>query len=832
MKITRRNFIRLGATSAAAFTVGGNLFGREAFALEGKLKLDEGGRDFSPETGKERKAIPSACWQCVTRDGIIGYVEDGRLVKIEGNPELPRTNGKICSRGQAGPNILYNPDRLIHPIKRVGKRGEDKWQRISWDEALDLLVNGGVIAGRKVKGLKTLRDEGNPHHFMFHYGRMKATDGAIIKNFFLPAYGTKTIGNHTSICESAKWTAQELTWGGHYDNWDIDNTKFILNFGSNVLECHTNHIPMAQRCAAALARGVKMYTFDVRLSNTASRSTEWIPVLPGTDLAVILAMCNVLMANGIYDEKFIETYTNVTVDELKKHLAQYTPEWAEGISGVKAEKIRSIALEYGRTRPSVCISYRGAVMHYNGVQTERAILMLEAIAGNIDRPGGRCRAVGASWKYTFKKPKGHPKKLKLMDGEKGAYAYPTHHASHQVLHMIDIAKERPDIYMVYCYNPAYVNGDCTENIRVLKDEKKIPFLVAVDVALSETSELADLVLPDTTYLERWTADDMVCANQVPEYYIRQPMVKPLGEARNFCDVVSDIAKRLGMDLGFNSAEEFVRNCCENTPGVKQAGGFEYMKKHGAWYDKNAKPAYFSHAKEIDVMGATLDEATGVYYKKHEGDTDYSSLDGGHAAKQYVAQLCGDGKARKAFPPDKHRWKTGLFEIKSAALAKKGFDAIPSWMPIPEHEKMGHKELIMTTYKVATQTHSRTQNSKWLTEIYHNNPAWINQETADKLGIRDKDNIRVRSAIGEIVTKARVTECIHPKVIAISNHCGHWAYGEYASGKGSYFHECEPDCHNIWWKEIGVHPNWIIPNVGDPIGGGQRWMDTLVTIEKA
>ena len=306
--ITRRDLLKLGIASSGLAAAG---LGAGS-ALAGSIKFAEGGRDFSPRTGKERKAIPSACWQCVTRDGIIGYVEDGRLVKIEGNPELPRTNGKLCARGQAGVNVIYNPDRLLFPLKRVGKRGEGKWQKISWDDALDLLINGGEIAGRKVKGLKTLRDEGHPEKFMFHYGRMKGSDSKIVKDYFLAAYGTKTVGNHTSICESAKWTAHELTWGSHYDNWDFENTKFILNFGSNVLEAHTNHVPEAQRCIAAMASGVPMYTFDVRLSNTAAKSTEWVPIKPGTDLAVVLAMCNVLMENDICDKEFIETYSNVT----------------------------------------------------------------------------------------------------------------------------------------------------------------------------------------------------------------------------------------------------------------------------------------------------------------------------------------------------------------------------------------------------------------------------------------------------------------------------------------------------------------------------------------
>jgi anaerobic selenocysteine-containing dehydrogenase len=118
-------------------------------------------------------------------------------------------------------------------MKRAGKRGSGKWKRISWDEAL------GEVAGR----LKKLRDDGHPEKFMFHYGRMKGSSSKIVKSVFLANYGTKTVGNHTSICEGGKWTAQELTWGKHYDNWDFDNTNFVINFGSGVLECHTNHIP-------------------------------------------------------------------------------------------------------------------------------------------------------------------------------------------------------------------------------------------------------------------------------------------------------------------------------------------------------------------------------------------------------------------------------------------------------------------------------------------------------------------------------------------------------------------------------------------------------------
>ncbi|MEE8450203.1 MAG: molybdopterin dinucleotide binding domain-containing protein, partial [Thermodesulfobacteriota bacterium] len=164
-----------------------------------------------------------------------------------------------------------------------------------------------------------------------------------------------------------------------------------------------------------------------------------------------------------------------------------------------------------------------------------------------------------------------------------------------------------------------------------------------------------------------------------------------------------------------------------------------------------------------------------------------------------------------------------------SLKAKGFTPMPSYVPVPEHEKMRPNELVLTTFKVNAQTHSRTQNCKLLSEIYHSNPAWIHPDTAKARGIKNGDKIRVKSPIGEIVIKARVTEGVHPKVIAISHHCGHWAYGRYASGKAVF-----PDKKDEkpWWTDHGVHPNWIIPNSPDPVAGALRWMDTVVKVEKA
>jgi len=157
--------------------------------------------------------------------------------------------------------------------------------------------------------------------------------------------------------------------------------------------------------------------------------------------------------------------------------------------------------------------------------------------------------------------------------------------------------------------------------------------------------------------------------------------------------------------------------------------------------------------------------------------------------------------------------------------------MPTWHHIPEHENLKPEELVLTTYKVNVQSHSRTQNCKWLSEIYHENPAWINPETAAVLNIAEGDDIKVVSSLGELKTRARVTPAVVPGVISISNHCGHWEYGRFAGGEKTPFSEDDKELKLKWWKGNGAHPNWIIPASNDPISGQQRWMDTVVNVAK-
>jgi anaerobic selenocysteine-containing dehydrogenase len=336
---------------------------------------------------------------------------------------------------------------------------------------------------------------------------------------------------------------------------------------------------------------------------------------------------------------------------------------------------------------------------------------------------------------------------------------------------------------------------------------------------------------------------MVSPSGVAEYYIRQPVVPPLGEARDFGDVCCELAERMGFPLGIKSKEEFVRLSCEKTHGVKEAGGFEYMKSHGVWHDPEAKPPYYAYMKEVkaDALekdGVIFDEAAGVYWNwtksKAKSPEEAAEKGYGHtknAYKGYVGQEIG-GVVYKGYKPDKVN-KSGYLELYSEIMEEKGFPPLPTYVAVPEHEQMGNDDLILTTFKVNVHIHSRSANCKWLTEIYHDNPAWINPQTSARLGVEDGDLVRVASEVGELVTKINVTPAVVPGVIAISFHCGHWEYGRYASGnKSPTGTDEDPELDRKWWRANGVHPNWIIPNSPDPINGQQRWMDTVVRVTAA
>ena len=838
---------------------------------------------------KDVEKIPGMCQLCSTVCGIVGYVKDDRIIKIEGNPNDPNSRGRMCARGHAGLNHQYHPERLLYPLRRVGERGEGKWKRISWDEALE------EIAQR----LQAVRESGKLEEFAFHQGRQRSKDA--IKRF-LDAFGTKTQLSHRALC-SGNRRAANLTylWESDWDLNDVENSKYILNFGSNAFEAHQGHVPFANRIQnGRMNNGAKLVTFDVRLSNTAGASDEWFAPFPGTDGAIALAMSHAILEADLQSSDFLETWTNVSVAELKEHLRENTPEWAESISGVPAADIRRIALEFAKAAPTATtMCNRGSSAHLNGYYNDRAIQLLNAVVGSVGKKGGWCWSPWGGLDPQVKTPE-MPPSAKTWSVLEDPPEYPLANVWRRMrvgeIIYLYLLQNRAKLQMYMTYNLdsplTWPEEDLTS--QVMKDEEKIQFHVSINAFYNETAHYADLVLPWTTYLERWDLDARGSYNLRPYVGLRTPMVKPLGEARDIRDFFPELAKRIGggMEQWYTqeSTEEFVRQWAANVPKNEDTGkaGLDRLLDEGFWEDETREPFYEPYniaLTEEELVDADIDEETGLISKEGKG-----------------IGVMLNGRAVRGFKTPSRKFeirslfveKIGKNEDCSELIAKSGhkasnrsakhagndlaIDAMPTWFQPRELRDLADEQLVMTSFKWNVHNHGRTMNLKWLAEIVHSNPAWLNPTTAAKYGIQDGDWIEITSyrsreldetaphlenptknkdnVVGNMRVPVVLMEGIHPRAIAMSNSCGHWQYTSVAQAKkrteGEHllgsdtdgFHDADWE-RNMWWEDPsdgtpgkwqpntgnGWNQNRLMPVAPDPVSGQQSFHDTVVTIKR-
>ena len=651
--------------------------------------------------------IPTMCLNCSTVCGMIAKVENGKILKLEGNPKDPNSRGKLCAKGQAAINMAEDPERILYPMKRIGPRASGQWERISWDEAISMIA----------RRLRMLREEGRPEELVLLYGRDR-TNGFLER--FTDAFGTPNKLGHRGLCSLNKRMAIKAAIGEtDWDTPDLANTQYILNFGSNFYEAHQGHVGMMQRAAEAKRNGAYMVTFDVRLSNTAARSDEWIPIFPGTDGLVALAMGHVILKENLQDTTFLNERTNASIEEWRKHYEMYTPEWAERDSGVPADKIREIARGFAQAAPrAATVSNRGAHAHENGFDNEWAIICLNALVGSIGKDGG--------WKYTpgdVNRSAPQPGPLPPKPAIRTELSHPSaftfanemypRAVSSTIFPYISQRLAKVDTLLSYYVNaPMSWPEGPTLARDVLLDEELIPFHIVIDAFYSEMAETADLILPDATFLEKWDLD----ARNSHEYRayvgLRQPVIPPPGECWDIRDTFITLAKSIDEEMAqyfpFEDAEHFIREWAKAVPG-----GLEYLQKEGIWVD-----------------------------------------------------------SRPYEPP------SPTFRFHLEQLGRK-----PAYRPIHRHAEMKEDEYILTTFKWNVHTQSRTANQVWLTEIVGDNPCWIHPQAAARHHIQNGQLFTIVRGASELNVKAYVTEAIHPRVIAISASFGHWQYGQTAEGKG-------------------------------------------------
>lgn len=807
MELTRRTFLKVSAAAGAA-TAAGSLPRVKALSQE------------KAKDGPEERWVPSVCLQCPAGCGILVRVVDGRAVKIEGNPEHPINLGRLCPKGHIGLQLLYDPDRIKGPMKRVGQRGEGKWERISWDEALK------IVADR----LKALRAKGEPHRLVVMGGRYRGQMHGLFARF-MAAYGTPNDVGHSSICADGTSQAHYLTQGFKaYAGYDWDNTNYLLCFGGGFVE--------AWRPTTRLLRAfghirrerpirAKIVQVETRFSITAAKADEWIPINPGTDAALALGIAHVIVKEELYDKEFVEKHTfgfEDWTDEKtgKKHmgfktlvLEQYPPKKVSEITGVPEATIVRIAREFAATPPAIAAGERGASMQSNGVYNRMAIHALNALVGSLEVPGGVLVQMGPPLtkgpdvvqdevaKAGIKQPR--------IDSA-GTKKYPLAGKVYQDLPESILSGEPYPIDTLFLYytNPLFSTPDVG---RWYKAIEKVPFIVSFSPFMDETTDHADLILPDHTYLERWQDDVIYPSLGYPVISLRQPVVKPLFDTRNTGDVIIDLAHRIGGAVAQsfpwkdykNLIKDKVRGLFEAKTGNIVAPTFakfwEEFKKKGFWANppyqfRNWEHAFKTPSKRFEFYSQNLE------HKLEE------------LARKEVERAKEKGKALTE--------EEALEEILRGLKLKARGDEVylPHYEPIRHIGDPKEYPLLLNTYKLMTHAEGRGANAPWLQEILglHVGVRWdswveINPETARKLGIADGDEVWVESVVGKIKTRAKLYPGAMPHVVNMPFELGHRSYGRWARGRG-------------------VNPNEILVHENDRLGGLAAFFSTRVKVYKA
>ena len=690
MSLNRREFLKFSAgVSAAASSLSGG-------ALQGAANEGE-------------KHVHSFCEMCSSRCPIEAKVVDGKVRFLSGNPKAGGTATSLCARGGSGLSQLYDENRIKKPLIRAGERGENKWREVSWDEALDYVASK----------MLDIKQKYGSESFVF---TCKSSQTHKLMVNFASAYGSPNCFSHFSCCPITYQMVCEQMYGIAKLKRDFANAKYVVNFGHNLFEGIV--IADAKKLAKfAASKDTKLLVLDPRFSVVASKADEWLPVKPGTDLAFVLALINTWIQNGTYDKEFIEKFTT-GFDEIVKSVEGKTPEWQETITGIKASDVRRIADEIYKAAPRVIFDFghKTTTTRAEYMRT-KAIMVANAMMGNWEVKGG---LFGGKNAKTFNK----------LVGEAGAHKFVSR--KHGVLMDIDnaILNEKP--YAIKGWFNIRFNHliNVAETMKSIEAMKKLELIVVSDVYLNDMATFADVILPESSYLER---DEGIedKSGLKPAYMIRNKVVDPVGDTKDGAFIFRELARRMKIDelYTWNDIREF---------RMQQAGGdvnlLAALEKDGfiTWDEPGI---LFREKGMIDKFIAKYPVAS-----KFVGENDLMDD---------MAKLKTKSGKIELFLPDVEAQFAGY-----GALNDKDMDTFD-----------GH-ELCLTCGKTPVHTNGHTQAVPFLNDLMSDSPIWINPNTAKKQNLRDGDTVLVKNKFGEQKGKLMVTEGIREDTLFIYHGFGH------------------------------------------------------------
>jgi anaerobic selenocysteine-containing dehydrogenase len=818
--------------------------------------------------------IPTTCFNCEASCGLVAYVDKqtGAIRKLEGNPHHPASRGRNCAKGPATLNQVYDPERILYPLKRSGPRGSGKWRRIDWSTAL------AEIGAR----ISTAFREQRHDEIMYHVGR--PGDDSYIERV-LHAWGIDGHNSHTNICSSSARLGYAAWMGFDRPSADFANAQVVFLISSH-LEAGHYFNPHAQRIVEGRLRGAKVVCVDPRLSNTASMSDHWLPVWPGTESALLLTIARRLLETGSWDQDFVRRWVNweVFLQRLRPDLepvfenvgpalmdlyGDYTPEEGARICGVSAEKILEVADLVGNARARFAshVWRAAAAGNEGGWQVARCLMLLNVLTGSVGTEGGTSPN---GWdKFIPLPPKAvHPQARWNDLTWPIEYPLAHHEMSFLLPYFLKEGRGRIDTYFTRVYNPVWTNPDGFSWVEVLSDEEKIGCHVALTPTWSETAWFADYVLPMgvgverhdvasyETHAGRWIGFRQpvfrVFAEQEGREISRTHEANP-GEVWEENEFWIDLSWQIDPDgdLGIRehfesterpgepiSLDEYYQHLfTHSVPGLPEAAAaegcspLEFMRRHGAF----AIPGdvYEVHERIVDeasLVGAVRDES-GVYRTPGTAGS-YQELADIESHMPFIGDgsvaVDVDGVARFGFPTPSRK-----LELWSETLAEWGWPehATPGFIRSQAHwedlDLDGGERILVPTFRLPTLVHTRSGNAKWLNEIAHRHPLWIHPSDAEALGIAEDGLVRVSTATGWFVIRAWRTEGIRPGVVGASHHMGRWrldddkGMGRWSSGRANL----TADGRGGWTlaSEEGVRPFAS----GDPDSGRVWWTDAGV-----
>ena len=626
------------------------------------------------------QSFRTICSFCHATCGMVVQVKDGRAVRVKGDPDNPSSRGYLCKKGADG-NIplVYHQDRVKTPLLRTAKG----LQKVSWDEALDFAADK-ILSLRAKYGPRVLvRETGAPYTYE---GR-----DAFVQ--LVAVFGSNLNTGMGHLCSRPRQLGVTSVLGEIAEP-DYSGTKMAIFWGANVVEAnrytrHSSTPNFSKTIPMIKGGGGKVVVVDPIRSETAALADEWVPLKLGTDLALALGMIHVILQEGLYDLEFVQNYT-VGFDKLKNHIRPYTPEWAAEITGLPQGKIENLARQYATDKPAILYDGNGLDMHTQCVETCRALGMLIALTGNLDRPGSN---VFMPWSKQNAVPTVHP----VEDpSEKRPYPLFLDYPFPAVLDaIVSGAEDRPRAMIVANSNPALGLANARKTRLALES---LDLLIVNDHFLTATAEMAHLVLPDTTGLERYGYRAFSSA-QGCFFALRRKVIEPLHESRPVFEVEYSLARKMGLEKTYS------------------------FRNNEEWIDFMVKPSGISltDLKEKQIVYTTPP----VEYEK--------------------------------FRTKRFATPSGKVQLFSEKFEKEGYDLLPTFKERREEKSVKEQfPLYGTSRKPGLYSHTKQRN---IPEVSRHQPepfVWIHPEDARQRGIENGSWVEAESPQGRIELEARTT----------------------------------------------------------------------------